>query len=163
MRNRAGDWMTVAAIGLVLTVAGTANAGIQVFTIPMDGAQEVPGPGDPDGSGMATLMIDDVNLTIDWQFTVSDITLPLTGAHIHTGASGVAGGVIVNFSAQLSGSGLADPDLASVLADPAGFYVNLHNADYPAGAIRGQIPEPASLSLLVLGAVGTLRRRRRTR
>jgi hypothetical protein len=153
--------LAFSALGLMLAAAGSASAGIQTFILPMDGGQEVPGPGDPDGFGTATLMIDDVNLTIDWLFAVSDITLPLSGAHIHVGAFGASGSPVVNFNAQLSGSGLSDPDLAAVLANPPGYYVNLHNADYPGGAIRGQIPEPASLALLGLGAAATLRRRRR--
>jgi len=139
--------------------AAPAGAAVVHFTIPMDGAQEVPGPGDPDGFGLADLYIDDVALTIDWNFDVSNITLPLTGAHIHAAPVGMAGSVVVDFSAMLSGSGLFDADLAGVLAAPDQYYVNLHNANFPAGAIRGQLPEPASLALLGLGALIVLRRR----
>jgi CHRD domain/PEP-CTERM motif len=40
-------------------------------------------------------------------------------------------------------------------------YTNIHNATFPAGEIRGQIPEPAALGLLGLGLVGLGIARRR--
>jgi hypothetical protein len=100
--------------------------------------------------------------------------LPLTGAHIHSGAAGVNGPVIVNFAGAFSGSGLADPDLALITpVSSMNYYVNIHNAVYPSGALRGQleyigtvsppIPEPGTYALLMagLGAVGFAVRRRR--
>jgi hypothetical protein len=33
------------------------------------------------------------------------------------------------------------PRLAAILANPNGFYVNVHNAEFPDGAIRGQLSE----------------------
>jgi hypothetical protein len=55
-----------------------------------------------------------------------------------------------------------------VLADPTDFYLNLHTdgdfgGGFPLGAIRGQLPEPASMSLMAIGGLALLRRRRRTR
>ena len=82
------------------------------------------------------------------------LPFPLTGAHIHEAPAGIAGPIIVDFSGQLNGTGLADLNLADVLANPTNHYVNLHNADFPAGAIRGQlgapIPVPSALGLVVL-------------
>ena len=144
------------AAGLALP----AQAAVVVFTVPLDGQQEFPPPppGDTDGRGLATLTIDDSALTIDWEITISGITTPVGGAHIHQGAAGTDGLIVVDFNAQLSGNGLQDDSLADVLADPAGFYVNIHNADFPQGAIRGQlsaapVPLPAALPLLGAGLV----------
>lgn len=150
---------------MVCGTTSISRADIHTYMFDLDGSQEV-GAGDPDGFGTALIMIDDVNLTIDWDITVSNIELPLTGAHIHAGAAGANGGVIVNFGGQLSGSGLADPDLAAVLANPTGHYVNLHNSEFGSGAIRGQfteaIPEPGTFGLLALaGCALGLRRRKR--
>lgn len=157
------------ALTTMLCVGQTANAAIMHFIVPLEGAQEV-ALGDPDGTGLANLYIDDVSLTIEWDIVVNDILLPLSGAHIHSGAAGVNGPVVVNFSGQLTGTDLADLDLANVLANPTNYYVNLHNSVYPGGALRGQleafsgsvaVPEPATFGLFGLGiaALGLWRRR----
>jgi hypothetical protein len=147
--------LLAALLGLSLP----AGAAVLQFTAILNGQNETNGSGtfglgDLDGSGVATLLIDDVANTIDWNIVANDIVMPLTGAHIHQGDSGVNGSVVVNFNSALAGSGLFDADLAAVIANPGGFYVNLHNADFPAGAIRGQIaaiPEPAAAGLMLAG------------
>jgi hypothetical protein len=60
-------------------------------------------------------------------------------------------------------SDVAAADIQMVLDNPAGFYVNLHTTDFPAGAIRGQLegssspntalPTPAGSPLAMLGAL----------
>lgn len=160
-------------IGLALAagfVAIGAQADLYKFVVPLDGAQEAPGPGDPDGSGTAVLIIDSTALSIDWEITVDGILLPPTGAHIHNAPVGVAGPVRVDFSAQLSGSGLVDPDLAGVLANPADWYVNVHTAEFRAGAIRGQLSDPILVpeastwfAGAAVGVLGWLSYRRRQR
>jgi hypothetical protein len=152
----------VGAIVACLALSAGAQASVFQFVVPMSGAQEFPGPGDLDGFGTATLLIDDGTAppSITWDISLSLIDLPLTGAHIHQAPAGVAGSVVVNFSGQPSGSGLQDADLSNVLANPTGFYVNVHNAVFPGGAIRGQLPEPTSIALLTLGALAISRRRR---
>lgn len=144
----------------LLLLPASAQATLHFFSIALNGANEVtaggvPNQGDLDGSGNADLIIDDsvVPHTIAWNISVANIGLPLTGAHIHFGAKTTTGPVRIDFSAQLTGSGLADADLAGVLADPTGWYVNLHNSSFPAGAIRGQIPEPGTALLLSGGLV----------
>lgn len=160
MKNLTG----ILIISIVLGLATGVNAVPTRFLVPMDGLQEIPGPGDPDGTGTAFLAIDPDILTIDWDITVSNIDFPLTGAHIHEAPAGVEGPIVVDFSSQLTGTGLMDADLAAVLANPTGYYVNVHNEFFRAGAIRGQlgapIPVPSALGLAVVGLV-SLRLRRR--
>ena len=156
-----------AAVMLTFGVCNNVNAQVFTYVFGLSGAQEVPiGSGDPDGFGTATLMIDSATNTVDWDFVVSGIDLPLTGAHIHQAPAGTNGGIIVNFGGALTGSGLTDADLAAVVADPTNHYVNLHNSAFPGGAIRGQItaavPEPSSASLLALAASACWMRRKRS-
>lgn len=158
MKTRTLTAAAVAAFAL------TTAAGAQVtFVVPMSGTQEVaPVIGDPDGFGTATLTITPGSPpSIVWSIEAFNITLPPTAAHIHSGAAGTNGPVVVDFSAMLSGGPVFDPDLANVLANPAGFYVNVHTPDHTGGAIRGQIPTPSTVALLGLAGAAAGRRRRR--
>ena len=129
----------------LMALAPAAWAGGQPFTTTLLGANEVPGPGDPDGSGTAKITINRGTGEICWSISVEDITLPATGAHIHPGAAGVAGPVIVPLSSPdatglSSGCTAVDRELAKDIAkNPADYYVNVHTSDFPGGALRGQL------------------------
>lgn len=154
----------VLVVGIVLGLACGVQAVPTVFIVPLDGNQEVP-TGDPDGTGLAILTFDPDTFTVEWDITAQNIDLPLTGAHIHEAPAGVNGGVVVNFFAQFSGNTAIDPTLfGDILADPANYYVNLHNSFFPAGAIRGQlspIPIPSAIGLAALGLASLRLVRRR--
>ncbi|MET0715811.1 MAG: CHRD domain-containing protein, partial [Mycetocola sp.] len=66
-----------------------------------------------------------------------------TAAHIHIGAEGIAGPVVQGLTAptdgQSSGCVVNDALADALAADPGNYYVNVHNAEYPAGAVRGQL------------------------
>src|SRR6188472_2464239 len=68
-----------------------ADQGGRSFTILMSGAQEAPGPGDPDGSGVATITLNQGQGTVCFDLSVENITLPATGAHIHVAPAGSPG------------------------------------------------------------------------
>jgi CHRD domain len=117
------------------------------------GKREVPGPGDPDGSGLALLRAKGTRIcfVLSWR----DIASP-TAAHIHAGRKGVAGPIVVGFLDGLTGSlpgtfsavdgcvsGVDRTLVKAIKADPHAYYVNIHNADFPAGAIRGQLRHAA--------------------
>ena len=106
-----------------------------------------PGPGDPDGFGSVTVTFSNITSTIPtlcFAILVSNITAA-TAAHIHAGAIGVTGPVVVallppNPSGTVSHCTSITPTLLSQLrAFPAQYYVDIHNQDYPGGALRGQL------------------------
>ena len=144
--------MLAASASAVAVTRGDAQvvgpAGEQAMLPPLIaalvGSAEAPGPGDPDGLGAAGITLNPTLRTICYSLHVVDIA-PATAAHIHEGAAGVAGGVVVPFDAPTGGSSSGcvenlDPELiVRIQQNPAGYYVNVHNADFPAGAVRGQL------------------------
>jgi hypothetical protein len=106
------------------------------------GSEEIPGPGASGGKGSADITVDDVANTVCYHLTYEGIGKP-TMAHIHTGAKGVAGPPAVNLDVAKNGDRGCVPADATVLAairdDPGGHYVNIHTAEFPKGAIRGQL------------------------
>lgn len=120
-------------------------AGGTVLTATMTGANEVPGPGDTDGTGTAQVRMIRGAAVICFSITVHGLTLPATGAHIHNGAAGVAGPIVVPLTPPGAGgtsSGCVNSTrtlVAAILDNPAGYYANVHTTDFPAGAVRGQL------------------------
>jgi hypothetical protein len=106
------------------------------------GADEGGSGGDPDGKGSATIVLDDVANTVCYQLTYQNIGKP-TAAHIHTGAKGVSGPPAVDLDIAKNGDKgcvAANPtDVAAIRDNPDGHYVNIHTAEFPKGAIRGQL------------------------
>jgi copper(I)-binding protein len=92
---------------------------------------------------------------IDFNISVSGFPAgsAFNNAHIHNGAAGVPAGVFVgtgltaaSFPAITNGSATftvtqnATADQVSqILANPAGFYFNLHTVANPGGVMRGQL------------------------
>jgi hypothetical protein len=112
------------------------------FTIELTGAAEVPGPGDPDGSGTATLTINPGTGQVCWTIEVADVE-PIRAAHIHIAPSTAPGPIVVPFNPYSGGCTVVDRKLAlAIILNPSGYYVNVHNATYPAGALRGQLDRP---------------------
>jgi hypothetical protein len=120
-----------------------ASDGGRRFTTTLTGAAEVPGPGDPDGSGTAVIRLNHGQGEICYELAVSGIA-PASAAHIHVGSADVAGPVVVGLVAPTGGSSSSctsvDRDLIkAIIQNPDTYYVNVHNADFPAGALRGQL------------------------
>jgi len=148
--------LAAVATGTVLatgSVAATAEAGERgrggdrVLKASLTGAKEVPGPGDRNGRGKAWVQLkrDRVCFVVSWR----RIGAP-TAAHIHRGGRKEAGPVVVPLFSVPQGlgapvhavAGCTRVDRALVRAirnDPREYYVNVHNARFPGGAIRGQL------------------------
>lgn len=155
---------TLLVAALLLLAPPSALATSATFPVSMTGAQEVPGPGDPDGSAFGTISLDDATGQISWSFSYAGIDAP-TAMHIHgPGApAGVGGNVFIGLGVATSGgagtlvSSLVHGNLAQVaqiLASPGDFYVNIHTGTFAGGAVRGQVPEPATALLFGAGLAG---------
>ena len=122
----------------------TPTSGGTAFTIAMTGESESPA-GDPVGTGTATVRLRAGQGQACFSFQVQNIALPAAGAHIHFGAAGASGPIVVQLAAPGSGGtsrGCVPASRAivrAILRSPAGFYVNVHTTDFPGGAIRGQL------------------------
>jgi len=120
-----------------------AGAAITKFQTAMTGAAEVPGPGAEKAMGEATLSFDSEKNQVCYMLHAMGSDAP-TMAHIHKGAAGAAGGVVVALTAPADGisqgcAAVAPDVLADIVAHPADYYVNVHSAAFPKGAMRGQI------------------------
>jgi 5'-nucleotidase len=138
----------VAAVVLAVLMALPATAGAAGLVANLSGNFEVPGPGDPNGSGFADITLIPGQGRVCWELEAAEITLPASAAHIHRGAVGVAGPIVVGLSppgadGQSEGCarGVAKQLIKEIVRFPGRFYVNVHTSDYPAGAIRGQLSE----------------------
>jgi hypothetical protein len=142
-------WFSVAAIAaaLVIALAAPSVAGGRPLTAEMSGASEV-APGDPDGSGTVSLTLNQGQNEICFHMELENVDDPLR-AHIHAAPAGANGPISVFFfdlviadpiPVTFDGCVGADADLIKdIRQNPENYYVNVHNADFPAGAVRGQL------------------------
>ena len=140
-----------AAVGVTLVVAASVGAqggGDRAIFAVMTGAKEVDvngeHHGDPNGRGSFSATLDGRQLC--YGITVKNISNPVA-AHIHRGSSKVAGPVVQPLEQPATG----DPGASSACVqisrslarglrrNPSRFYVNVHTADLPNGAVRGQL------------------------
>jgi len=108
------------------------------------GSDEVP-PADPDGTGVAHIAINDATNQVCTDLEVRNLDM-VTAAHIHEGRAGVNGPVVITLDPPDDNDSddcdtVPDALVDRLRHDPNGFYVNVHTAAYPDGAIRGQIVE----------------------
>lgn len=139
------SFTAIAAATLLSSTAAYAaeDAGAR-FTAALDGDNEVaPVVGDPDGQGTATIRVNYGRSQVCYSISVVRI-VPATAAHIHLGAAGINGGVVVSLMPPSSGTSqgcvTVERDLAkAILQNPSDYYVNVHNAEHSRGALRGQL------------------------
>ncbi len=149
-RHRFGAGVAVLAIGLA-GCGGTSSNGhatapgsrpLHIYRVAMSGRAETP-RGAPHGVGVAVIAIHS-KLVVCWRFAHLHGFANATVAHIHTGRAGGAGPVLIPLSTApaLHHQGCTHASAATITAierGPGGYYVNIHSARYPAGAVRGQL------------------------
>jgi len=112
------------------------------------GSEVVPPPGDPDGQGAAEVRAGTGDGEVCFGIEVSGVVLPAVAAHVHEAPPDDNGPVVLTLAAPdadgvVSGCTGADPAVLAAIGErPGDFYVDVHSADFPDGAVRGRL-EPA--------------------
>jgi hypothetical protein len=164
MHGRRGLTATIVGltmIALVVGAVGAVGAADHTVTAKLSGKNEVPGPGDKNGSGEAVLKLNQKKLRISFNISFEGIQEPVA-AHLHRGTRQVAdpaeakshrtnlvlfgeqAGVTSPVSGRVRWNRNYTPDqkgqvIRSIKNNPNNWYVNLHTPDFPDGAIRGQL------------------------
>jgi CHRD domain len=142
------------ALAMLLVSAIPAGADTEVkFTITLDALDPVTGQvtGDLDGRGRAEFIFDTVQGTVCYELEVEGIAEPvepapgLGSAHIHLlPGGGIAVDLETEFqldkSDEFKASGCVEVDsalLQAILENPDQYYVNIHNVEFPGGALSG--------------------------
>lgn len=143
------------AVGFVACNDTTTAPVSTTFVATMTGANERPTPNTSTATGTATYVL--TGNLLSYVVTVNGLTAPASGAHIHVGASTIAGPVVVPYTVSATQSGVVSSgtidlsfpivsgnssitgDSLKVLLNNGNAYTNVHNASFPGGEIRGQI------------------------
>jgi hypothetical protein len=137
--------MTAATMGVTMSPAGAADAQLATTLL---GANERPGPGDPDATGRAVITIIDDTNTLCIAMTWRDVDGTVSGLHIHQAPSTSPGPIVVPFTTPTGNSGTFrqcvtvanETVLDSMSTDPGNFYLNIHSTpSFGPGAARGQL------------------------
>jgi hypothetical protein len=131
----------VIGLGLAATPASAAPAAASAYHAALSASEETPTPGPAGGTGTARVTIDAVAGQLCYDLSWSPQVGTPSAAHIHKGAKGTSGPIVVVLSATTAHTCIAEPGpvLQGIAADPAGYYVNIHSNAYPGGAVRGQL------------------------
>lgn len=118
------------------------------YTAWLNGAQEVPAVNTP-AFGLGTFLLCKDSSKLKLNVVVQGLTSAITGAHLHKGAPGTNGGVVVDLSASVNDSVIStEIDPAAILdaLDSGNIYINVHTASHPNGEIRAQLVHQKSLA-----------------
>lgn len=149
MRTR----VAVFTAGLVaaLGVAGVAAAGEggRPLSTTLTGAEERPGPGDPNATGRADLRLNQGRKRVCFHIGWANVDGEVFAGHIHVAPRGSAGPIVVTlFTGSFAGTGAVsgcarDVDsrlIKDIRKHPRAYYVNVHSRpSFPGGAVRGQL------------------------
>ena len=129
------------AVAALITLAAYSNmAFADSMAVKLGGAQEVP-PVDTKATGSATIKVG-TDMSVSGNVTTTGVVG--TMAHIHQGAAGKNGPVIIPFTKADGGNWSLPADAkltdAQYQAYKAGdLYINVHSAEHPGGEIRAQL------------------------
>jgi hypothetical protein len=118
------------------------------LTADLSGAAEVPGPGDADAGGRATVVVEPGRSQLCYRIEVHGVT-GVDGTSVHEGADGQQGAVVLGLDpiegGSVEGCVTAEPALLErVGRSPQDFYLNVRSEEHPDGAVRGQLAPQGS-------------------
>jgi hypothetical protein len=174
LQNPRGFYVNVHTValpgGAVRGQLSSVSGGAVTYAAELRPGNEVP-PVTSTAFGSAFVTFDPINDAISWDVHTVGIGTA-TMSHIHRGAAGVNGPVIINFAtspAQIPGghtsgsgpvtafqSGNLQPQDLDNLATPAGavgYYVNVHSTAVPSGEVRGQLVPANEYDIPIAGRV----------
>jgi CHRD domain/LPXTG cell wall anchor motif len=134
------------------TVAKKTASNWTMLSTNLTGEVEVP-KGDPNASGTASVKVSNSQVCFDVKWS----GIKATASHIHLAPKGKAGAIVVPFfksstplsATSKSGCTEVSATLAKAIAtNPSAYYVNVHDTQFPKGAIRGQLAKAGSGSQL---------------
>jgi len=158
MRRTVRNAATLASAVMVLLFAVSCDDDILGLDDPDYNATLIPG-NEPapasSGTGSGTATFEDNGAQIEYSISVTGLTA-VNGAHIHLGAAGVNGPIIINLFNPVTAGGAANGVIATgtitnvtnanvsldslrVLFNNGNAYVNVHTDQFPGGAIRDQV------------------------
>lgn len=142
MPHRRFVFVVAAVLALFAPGVASAQGGIGTSVV-LRATLNASNEGTAGGFGFAKIRIDLVTSQLCYRLSVS-ATDAATAAHIHKGAAGANGPVVVPFAAPIDGlsNGCVNitADLAAAIStSPGDYYVNVHTSESPNGAVRGQL------------------------
>lgn len=154
--------MSVVMITLLFTTTASADhlSAKYLFAARMNGGQEVPAVS-TNALGLGFFYLNDTRDTLCFEMTATGLSGAISGIHIHDGAAGTNGPVLVDMTTYvtgnrikgtLSGSALTTSLIQKMFASE--LYLNLHTAANMNGEIRGQIlpEEDKGMSVMIDGS-----------
>jgi hypothetical protein len=136
-----GCGVAAASLAAALTAGAATTSGTTKLEARLRGGNEVPRAAAAN-RGRVELRLTPSSGKVCWQFSLTKIDGKAMQAHIHKGAKGVSGNVVVPLGGTYKREGCttaAKSLVRAILRKPGAYYVNVHNAKHPAGAMRGQL------------------------
>ncbi len=126
------------------TMASTVKLSVKATGMDVTMASNMKMGGAKTGSVSSTFVLDTKKNTLCYLVKTTGLT-GIAEAHIHSGAKGMDGSDVVpllpaKFNAKAATCvNVAPKVLSDIAMNPAMYYLNVHTAKYPDGAVRGQL------------------------